>query len=395
MSWTDLADVKAQLSRRWQRGELLRPLVTAEHAFPLRLRLKAPTASELSERFEDVRAWVAALAALPQLRLDWRELRHRVLGQQRLPQAIWVDSLDDAVALIGRRAETRRFEALVALTRAQRPQLLGWLGKRPLQALELADDWERLLGVVDWVVRHPRPGCYLRQVDIPGVHSKFIEAHRAVLAELLDLCLPPTAIVAEQTGIGRFAARYGFRDKPVRIRFRLLDTRIQLLPGVTSADITLDAECFAGLKTPIRRAFITENEINFLAFPPLPEAMVIFGAGYGWDALAQARWLQRCELHYWGDIDTHGFAILDQLRGQFPSAASFLMDRATLMAHAPLWGEEPEPVLRDLPRLTEAERSLFDTLRDNRIRKGLRLEQERIGFRWVEAALARLDHQPA
>jgi GTP diphosphokinase / guanosine-3',5'-bis(diphosphate) 3'-diphosphatase len=31
---------------------------------------------------------------------------------------------------------------------------------------------------------------------------------------------------------------------------------------------------------------------------------------------------------------------------------------------------------------------LFDDLRDNRIRKGLRLEQERIGFKWVETALA-------
>ena len=34
----------------------------------------------------------------------------------------------------------------------------------------------------------------------------------------------------------------------------------------------------------IRRVFITENEINFLAFPRMKEAIVIFGAGYGWDA---------------------------------------------------------------------------------------------------------------
>ena len=33
------------------------------------------------------------------------------------------------------------------------------------------------------------------------------------------------------------------------------------------------------------------------------------------------------------DIDTHGFAILDPLRANFPQAQSFLMDRDTLPAH--------------------------------------------------------------
>jgi hypothetical protein len=58
------------------------------------------------------------------------------------------------------------------------------------------------------------------------------------------------------------------------------------------------------------------------------------------------------------------------------------------MAHETFWGEEPDQVMHDLPRLTASERDLFDDLRDNRIRKGLRLEQERIGFGWVETALA-------
>lgn len=62
------------------------------------------------------------------------------------------------------------------------------------------------------------------------------------------------------------------------------------------------------------------------------------------------------------------------------------MDRATLMAHQALWGEEEHQIVRDLPALTETERALFDELRDNRIRKGLRLEQERVGFQWVISA---------
>ena len=48
---------------------------------------------------------------------------------------------------------------------------------------------------------------------------------------------------------------------------------------------------------------------------------------------------------------------------------------------------ERDQVVHDLPRLNHAERSLFDDLRDNRIRPGLRLEQELVNFGWVKAAL--------
>jgi hypothetical protein len=131
--------------------------------------------------------------------------------------------------------------------------------------------------------------------------------------------------------------------------------------------------------------FITENEINFLAFPPAAGSLVVFGAGYGFDALTQAAWLRQCDLRYWGDIDTHGFAILDQLRAHFPQARSFLMDHDTLLAHQAQWTSEPQPTQRDLPRLNEAERRLYDDLRWRRLRdEPLRLEQERIAFGCVE-----------
>jgi hypothetical protein len=66
------------------------------------------------------------------------------------------------------------------------------------------------------------------------------------------------------------------------------------------------------------------------------------------------------------------------------------MDRATLLAFESQWGEEKKQMLRELPRLNDEERALYDDLRDNRIRKKLRLEQERIGFGWVEATLSAL-----
>ncbi len=198
-----------------------------------------------SRRFEPgPRNW----SAVPHIRIEWREVRHRVQGMQRLPQSVWIDALDGALALLGKRRDAERFSRLVEVARAALPSSMPWLARRPLQAIELADQWPRLVAVVGWLVEHPRPGIYLRQVDIPGVHSKFIEAHRAVLSELLDLALAPEAITAEKAGVGQFAGRYGFLDKPVRIRFRALDERIPLLPGVARPDVTLDAHSFACLE---------------------------------------------------------------------------------------------------------------------------------------------------
>ncbi|MEJ8849066.1 Wadjet anti-phage system protein JetD domain-containing protein [Variovorax rhizosphaerae] len=389
MNWTQSADLRGQVLKLWERGDLLSSMATGEPLFPRRLQLRTPTSAEMTDRFDAVRAWSRDIRASG-CRVVMREFRHRVLGDNALPQEAWVDSMEEALALIGKRKEGQRFATLVAVTQSRQPLLLPWLARRPLRALELAHEWQRLLAIVAWVEARPRPGVYLRQVDIPGVHTKFIEAHRGVLSELLDLVLPAEVVEAKASGIQAFAQRYGFRDKGLRIRFRILDAKFALGAAALAQDIAVDAPTFARLDLGVSRVFITENEINFLAFPPVESAVVIFGSGYGFEMLAEAGWLNRTRVHYWGDIDTHGFAILDQLRARFAHVDSFLMDRATLMAHETQWVEEATQTLRDLPRLRPPEQALYDDLRDNRLRPRLRLEQERIGYAWVESALALL-----
>ena len=391
MSWTTPADLKAQLQKLWDRGLLLSTLIGGEEIFPRRLTLKGPDSRELSSSFTDVRDWIARLSGVAkQYRIVWRSINHRILGANEIPSEIWIDSLDDALGLIGKRRAAEQFAALVALTREQQPALLQWVAKRPLRALELAEEWPRLLDIVAWLRKHPRPGIYLRQIDLPGVHSKFIERQRSVLGELFDLVLPPEEIDTTATGAGGFCRRYGFRDKPLRVRFRILDLNLALLPTETDQDITVTQTTFARLEIPVDKVFITENEVNFLAFPQVPQGMVIFGAGYGFENFGAVEWLLDRKIHYWGDIDTHGFAILNQLRGFFPHAASLLMDRQTLMEHQALWGVEPSPETGALTRLTAEESALCDQLRQNELGHQIRLEQEKIGFEWLVEALGKI-----
>ena len=391
MSWTTPAELKAQVQKLWDRGIILSSLISGESVFPRRLTLKGPDSRELSDSFTEVRDWIARLSgAAKQYRIVWRSVNHRILGANELPAEIWIDTLDDALGLIGKRQEARQFAAMVTLTRDGQPTLLPWLAKRPLRALELAEEWPRILSIVAWRLKHPRPSIYLRQIDLPGVHSKFIEGHRGVLGELFDLVLPPAEIDATAVGVGGFCRRYGFQDKPLRVRFRILDPTLTLFSTKSDQDITVTQATFAQLELPVTRVFITENEINFLAFPDVPDAMVIFGAGYGFENLAAVKWLRDRIIHYWGDIDTHGFAILNQLRGYFPHVASLLMDRETLMEHQALWGVEPSPETGALTRLTADESALYDQLRRDELGSHLRLEQERIGFEWLVGALERV-----
>ena len=112
--------------------------------------------------------------------------------------------------------------------------------------------------------------------------------------------------------------------------------------------------------------------------------------GYGLDALRDAKWLRACAVHYWGDIDTHGFAILDRLLSWLPNANPLLMDRTTFLAHREQWGSEPSQETRDLYRLGEREARLYDDLRCNRLGESLRLEQERVRYSALQQALALL-----
>ncbi len=307
-----------------------------------------------------------------------------MIGKNSVPVGAWVDTLDEALTIVNKRREADRFRSIVALTQGRHPAIVSYMARRPLIVLQYSSDWKKLLDITDWMLQHPRPDIFVRQVDIPGIHTKLIETYRGILREFFELVLPDEAIDQYSNNVSGFEKRYGFREKPVRIRFRILDPALTFIKCDGYQDITLDADSFITMQPNVSNVFITENETNYLAFTALPKSMVIFGAGYGLNFLAAAQWLQGCEVYYWGDIDTHGFAILNSARTYLPQLRSVLMDRQSLMAHEPLWvSEDVQHNADELAGLTSDEQRLYQDLKGQVLGRDVRLEQERIGWQYA------------
>jgi hypothetical protein len=393
-TWSTPADIVAAVQRLWDGGALLAARLDGTALFPYEVRLRQPGVAVMGEQFELVRAWVAALKAGSRsecshgYELQWRDINHRQLGRNSIPCAAVIATEAEALRMIGRVNDARRVDALAAATLDSFPALRIWVSNHPLRLLEHSDGWERILAVLRWFVVHPQPGIYLRQLDTHGVDTKFIEARKGLFAELLDQVLPPDAIVGT-FGPRQFEERYGLLGKPPLIRFRMLDEN-HYIGGLS--DLTVPVTQFAALRTGVERVFVTENEINALAFPPVRSGMVVFGGGYGIERLTGIGWLHDRDVAYWGDIDTHGFAILERLRAALPAARSVMMDASTFQAHRHLWGNEDadKRFIGELTRLTAGERELFLALRDNVIGERLRLEQERIAYAWVTSAIEQI-----
>lgn len=399
--WTRLAEVTSRIATGIDSGAWLRDDDTGR--FPLRLPLRGPGPRDLLDRPAAAREWSQTwrrVADGPGLTLEETRVGGRVIGASQVPCALTVASLDDAARLVKRTPVVAAFRAALALTADHRPDLLAWLGAHPVPAVRLVSETARgrsapspedsaladLCAVVDWFEANPRSGLYLRQVDIPGVDTKFLEEHRGMVAQALDAVLPGAVVDPDAVGVRGFARRYGLRDaEDILIRVRVLDAALESWPG--AADLALAPTALAALPRRPDRVVVTENKVNLLALPPLPGTLALFGAGYGFAALREIAWLRETTVLYWGDIDTHGFAILDQLRADGIRARSVLMDIETLLAHRKQWVREVTPTTAPLTHLHDDEAQLYRDLVDNRHGDQVRLEQERIPFRWAARRL--------
>ncbi|NUT73315.1 Wadjet anti-phage system protein JetD domain-containing protein [Pseudarthrobacter sp. C4D7] len=408
-SWTTLADLRAMSLKAWSSGSLLRELAEPTGMYPRRRPLKRPTAAALLRDYAAAGAWAAELfAAAGPFSLETVEVGRSTIGSNRLPAAAVFGMASEEIGFVGKSKDAARFMELTGGMNALDPSLREWVLRRPLKLLELGADALTAARVALWLQDNPEPGVYVRQLSLPGVHTKFIERHRQVIGQMLaavvqvpetepvdagDDALEAAGEAALEDGTGRtpaarFARRHGFLHSPELVRFRILDPAVAVLGG--ARDITVTAEAFGSLCLPVHTVIATENQVNFLALPDQPGSLALYGGGYGFSSLRDADWLRDCRVLYWGDIDTHGFRILDQLRAVHPHVESVLMDQETLLAHREAWGGEPAPSHAVLTRLHPSEAALYEALVNDAYGPAARLEQELIAWDWVQQRLSDL-----
>lgn len=377
--WTRPADVRQAVAKRWP--ALLTAFLIGQEWVPLNVPLRGPGPSEIGKRLAEVQAWVAEWeqAERGPLRVEYKQVGGRLVGANQIPCRAWLDEYAQAWELLGARRQVSELTRLAHCAKVECPRLLTWLEQNPVRALQFAADWNRLLATVRWIDEHELTGLYVRQVDVPGVDTKFIESHERVLSQLLGLQLDKERI---NPSAPDFAGRYGFRRKPEYVRFRRVG------PGSPYTEMTVRADELPAAPEGVTQAYILENEVTYLAFPLAPDAIVFFGEGYAVNILAKLNWLATLDLTYWGDLDTHGFAILNRLRSRFPHARSILMDRETLLAHQSQWVREKTPTRATLTLLTSGEQDLYQDLVNDTFGPAVRLEQERVSFVSLEHALS-------
>lgn len=354
-------------------------------AWPLTQTLGVPTEQDMVKDAAGIRAWVGAWAGWSGPgTVEWQERKWPRMGLQRLPASLVMASPQAVASVVGQTRRWTNASGRFAVLVAKWPALARTAGlARHFDVLaDYPDaDFQRLVDLVSWLQDHPASGHYLRQLPVRGLDTKWLERRTALVADLLRL-------VRELPAVSDFHAFCGLRKPSQRLRMRLLCPRLRARVGGLG-DIEAPLEELGALDIAPRRALVVENLETGIALPDFEGTVAFMKLGHAVGVLAAVRWLRHCRtLLYWGDLDTHGLAILNQARGALPGLRSVLMNERTLLDHRPLWGQEPsQHPGGPLSNLDMHERQVFDGLKSDRWGPRLRLEQERLPWTHAIAAL--------
>ncbi len=375
-----LAEARSRAARRVERDQRTWAAYGGEDA-ALEIALRPPTERAVLADQAAIIDWVHGwreVHASANVVIAWEERSWPSVGRQSLPVRCTLAGADAIArfagggaqrgwALLDRRTRVLRDRLGTSQTDAALRVALHSHG-RAIQRLP-AEDFEILLGVVAWLVEHPSSGARVRQLPIEGVHTKWLEAHRAVVEGL-------TRAVTGRESLGLLGA-------PELLRMRFLDAALR--PGGLQ-DVTIPVADAAALRVAPRVVMVLENLETLLSLPEFAGVVAVHGGGYAVGRLGDIPWLHDARVLYWGDLDLDGFAILNRLRQRFPDTESVLMDEDTLMRFRHLWVPNDRAAVRDLPGLSPEERRTVERI----VAEGkVRLEQERVPWPWALAALRR------
>ncbi len=287
------------------------------------------------------------------------------IGKQLVPEKITIDSIEDYLKVTGKEKEYIVFLKNLSLIKTELPLLLDWIKSNPTKLVE-HDTWVDTLKVCHYFLGAPLPNMYIRQLPI-DVHTKYIIENKSILQSLLDFLIPEYINKDEV----KFELRYNLKYSEPLIRVRFLDCSLSPINNVTDISLTLSE--FKSIRTECMNIFVAENVMNFLTLPYLSKTIAIWsGGGFSVSYLKEINWIKGKQFFYWGDLDAHGFQILNQFRTYFQNTVAVMMDEETLSCFKSASGTPASN--QNLQQLTEKELELYNYLRQNNIR----LEQEKI-----------------
>jgi hypothetical protein len=349
--------------------------LAGEGTWPLQISLGTPTEKDATEDTSIVRAWVSSWASWKNVGEVSREVRKWArLGSQELPVALTVLNAGDVAELVGQAPRWSRAKERYAQMTGMWPQLTEGcsLAARFNVLADYAEvDFNRLIALLDWLVQNPASHIYLRQLPVEGLDTKWAEQRVGVITGLLK-------DIKQEKGDGSFHEICGLLRPPHRVRIRLLCPELRKFVGGLQ-DFEAPIEDLAVLKIRPTAAVIVENLDTGMALPDIAGTVGIMKLGNAVSTLALVPWLQDIHVVYWGDIDTHGFAILDRARKAIPLLRSVLMDEDTTLRYKNLWSTEPAQTSNfALEHLEGHELAVYTALKSNTWGVKVRLEQERL-----------------
>jgi len=305
------------------------------------------------------------------------------IGKQPVPLKISIESIEDYLRVTGKEKEYLTFLRNNTLIQNELPLLSEWIVTNPTKLIE-HDTWFDTLKVCKYFLATPKPDLYIRQLPI-DIHTKYIWDNKVIIQSLLEYLIPGHLNKDES----KFELRFNLKYSEHLIRIRFLDKTLSPLDNAT--DISLTVSEFNNFHSHCDNIFVAENLMNFLTLPHLTKTIAIWsGGGFNVSHLQDIDWLKRKQFYYWGDIDAHGFQILNQFRTYFPNTIAVMMDEETLSSFTSAKG--PQVSNQNLQRLTESELKLYNYLRQNNIR----LEQEKITQTFAEERIKKLlQEQPS
>lgn len=368
-------DVKSILKRKYANNYFS---WSGSSDFSLKIVLGRLTEKEVISYGQKFHKWVDQWKANLPGELIWEEYNWKIVGKQTLPTALILKNPRDVALWIDELNHWESFDQIKKYLAKEFSQL----SPRLLNSIYMTygnqiSELDKLLSVVNWLVKNRNSNLYARQLPIKGIDSKWVEKNKDIITQVL------IEITPKENETDDFYSITGLKSFPFSVRVRILDPKLSAkIAGIT--DLTINLDELIKLDLGASKILLVENLQSGLALGVIPETIAIMGMGNSVSLLASVAWLKTLKIYYWGDIDTYGFAILNQLRMHFPSCVSVLMDKKTLLDNIDYKSLEPKQyTFGELANLTKLESELFESLKTHEWGQSLRLEQERIPWEYA------------